>query len=98
MRKAQPTRGPKRKLASPARKAAPLPRVNVLASEIPAHVVAYAAGVRSATRAGWGAIVDTLSVLKLGDWDPVALEDAVLDWLYEHTDGPQFTSVLCGTA
>ena len=66
---------------------------------IPEHVIAYAAGIRSAG-APWTAVAEVLVKLKLGHWPVHELEDAVLDWIYEHVpaDTGIFTRVLCGTA
>ena len=66
---------------------------------IPQHVVAYAAGIRSAG-APWEGVAEALAKLKLGYWSVDELEDAVLDWIYENVEPKTgiFTRVLCGTA
>lgn len=66
---------------------------------IPTHVVAYAAGVRS-SGADWPRVREVLYVLNFGSWPIRELEDAVLDWLYEHTapESGIFRRALCGTA
>jgi hypothetical protein len=65
---------------------------------IPDHVVAYAAGLRSGG-APWSAICEVLRIFKLGDWPEKDVEDACLDWLYEHVEVPGlFARALRGAA
>lgn len=83
------------------KKLAPRPRSRPLLAgvPIPAHVVAYAAGVRS-VGAPWETVAEVLVKLRLGAWPVDELQDAVLDWIHEHVEPETgiFTRALCGTA
>lgn len=69
-----------------------------MAALFPEHVVAYAAGLRS-SGGEWQGIAELLEQVGLGKWEVKMLEDAVLDWLYEHVNVPGlFVRALRGSA
>jgi hypothetical protein len=69
-----------------------------MSAPIPEHVVAYAAGLRG-SGGEWTGIAEVLATIGMGTWSAKELEDACLDWIYEHVNIPGvFTRALRGSA